>query len=93
MSTVKFDLHEDLEELQARIYLDTKRKLSKKDILEFTFRIGAQHYDEIIKALQPRESQLTDQIIQSILDYSEDFGEGTENLSSKVDQIVYRTKG
>ena len=34
VSTVKFDLQEDLEELQAKIYLDTKKKLSKKDILE-----------------------------------------------------------
>lgn len=93
VSTVKFDLHDDLEELQARIYLDTKKKLSKKEILELVFRIGAQNYDQILKALQPEEKSLDDQIIQSVLAYSEDFGEGTENLSSKVDAIVYRMEG
>lgn len=93
VSTVKFDLHDELEELQARIYLDTKKKLSKKELLELVFHIGAQHYDLILKTLQSEETPLDDQIIQTVLAYSEDFGEGTEKLSSKVDQIVYGMEG
>jgi hypothetical protein len=89
VSTVKFDLQEDLEELQARIYLDTKRKLSKKEILELTFRIGAKNYEELIQEIQQEKSPLTDDIIESVLTLTTDFGEGTEKLSSQINKITY----
>ncbi len=89
MSTVKFDLQEDLEELQARIYLDTKKKLSKKDILELTFRIGAKNYEQMIQEIQREKNSLNDLIIESILDSAVDFGEGTEKLSSQINKITY----
>ena len=89
MSTVKFDLQEDLEELQARIYLDTKKKLSKKDILELAFRIGAKNYDQLINEIQQNQTPLNDNIIESILNLASDFGEGTEKLSSQINKITY----
>ncbi len=92
VSTVKFDLQDDLEELQARIYLDTKKKLSKKEILELTFKIGSKNYDQIIHEIQQEESSLDDDIIESVLDFSDDYGEGTEKLSSQINKIVYKVE-
>ena len=89
VSTVKFDLQEDLEELQARIYLDTKKKLSKKDILELTFRIGSKNYEELIREIQLEKTVLDDNIIESVLASAADFGEGTEKLSSQINKITY----
>lgn len=89
VSTVKFDLQEDLEELQARIYLDTKKKLSKKDILELTFRIGTKNYEQLINEIQQKKTSLNDNIIESVLIFASDFGEGTEKLSSQVNKITY----
>lgn len=89
VSTVKFDLQEDLEELQARIYLDTKKKLSKKDILELTFRIGAKNYEQLIYEIQQKKTSLDDNVIESVLTFASDFGEGTEKLSSQVNKIAY----
>ena len=89
VSTVKFDLQEDLEELQARIYLDTKKKLSKKDILELAFRIGAKNYDQLINEIQQNQIPLNDNIIKSVLELASDFGEGTEKLSSQINKITY----
>ena len=89
MSTVKFDLQEDLEELQARIYLDTKKKLTKKDILELAFKIGAKNYEEIIQEIQQEKAVLNDDIIKSVLKLVTDFGEGSEKLSSQINKVTY----
>ena len=89
VSTVKFDLKEDLEELQARIYLDTKKKLTKKDILELVFKIGAKNYEEIIQEIQQEKAALNDDIIKSVLKLVTDFGEGSEKLSSQINKVTY----
>ena len=89
VSTVKFDLQEDLEELQARIYLDTKKKLTKKDILELVFKIGAKNYEEIIQQIQQEKAALNDDIIKSVLKLVTDFGEGSEKLSSQINKVTY----
>ena len=89
VSTVKFDLQEDLEELQARIFLSTKVKLSKKEVLELVFRIGAKDFQQIINEIKPQSNTLDNKTIESILELVEDFGPGTENLSVQVDEIVY----
>ncbi|MBD3159418.1 MAG: hypothetical protein GF309_11560 [Candidatus Lokiarchaeota archaeon] len=89
MSTVKFDLQDDLEELQARLYLDTGKRLTKKEILELVFRIGTENYDRIVSEIQAGEVPLTDETIQEILSLAEDLGPGSEDLSSRVDEIVY----
>ncbi len=89
VSSVKFDLQEDLEELQARIYLDTKKKLTKIDILELTFKIGAKNYEEIIQEILQVKAPLNDNIIESVLNFVSDFGEGTEKLSSQINKVTY----
>ncbi len=89
VSTVKFDLQEDLEELQARIYLDTKKKLTKKNILELAFKIGAKNYEEIIQEIQQEKAPLNDGIIESVLKLATDFGEGSEKLSSQINKVTY----
>ncbi len=89
MSTVKFDLQTDLEELQARIYLDTKKKLTKKDILEITFKIGAKNYNQIINEIEKGNRSISPEKVSEILFNALDFGEGTENLSEEIDTILY----
>ncbi len=89
VSTVKFDLKDDLEELQARLYLDTRRRLTKKEILEIVFRMGLENYDLIVKEIQSKEQPLDDDVIQKVLSLAEDLGPGSEDLSSKVDEIMY----
>lgn len=92
MATVKFDSQDELEELQARIYLDTKVKLSKKEILELFFKYGKNHYNEIINELISDQEALTDDDINDILDSVSDWGKGTEKLSQNVDKILYGEK-
>ena len=92
MATVKFDSQDELDELQARIYLDTKIKLTKKEILELFFKYGKTHYDEIIQELKSDQEELTDADINDILDSVSDWGEGTENLSENVDEVIYGGK-
>ena len=89
VSTVKFDLQDDLEELQARLYLDTRKRLSKKEILELVFRIGKENYDLIVREVQSGDIPLSDETIREILSLTEDLGPGSEDLSSSVDDIVY----
>jgi len=89
VSTVKFDLQTDLEELQARIYLDTKKKLTKKDILEITFKIGAKNYNQIINEIEKGNRSISPEKVSEILFNALDFGEGTENLSEEIDTILY----
>jgi len=89
VSTVKFDLKDDLEELQARLYLDTRKRLTKKEVLEIAFRVGLENYDLIVKEIQSKEKPLDDDVIQKVLSLTEDLGPGSEDLSSKVDEILY----
>ncbi len=89
MSTVKFDLQTDLEELQARIYLDTRKKLTKKDILEITFKIGAKNYNQLIEEIEKGNRSISPEKVNEILIDVMDFGEGTENLSQDIDTILY----
>lgn len=90
VSTVKFDLQDDLDELQARIFLDTRKKLNKKELLELIFKIGAKNYEQIIDTLLASENHpIDDKIISEVLSLAEDFGPGTEDLSLQVDEVLY----
>ena len=92
MATVKFDSQDELDELQAKIYLDTKIKLTKKEILELFFKYGKTHYNEIIQELNTNQEELTDEDIDDILNSVSDWGKGTENLSENVDEVIYGSK-
>ncbi|MCF2140678.1 MAG: hypothetical protein K9W44_11545 [Candidatus Lokiarchaeota archaeon] len=69
MSTIKFDHQNELDELIARIYLDTKIKLTKKELLSLIFKIGKENYQTILDALKNREkasnSNIRDEFINS----------------------------
>ena len=89
VSTVKFDLKDDLEELQARLYLDTRKRLTKKEILEIVFRIGLENYELIVNEVRLMDYPLDDDVIQKVLSLAEDLGPGSEDLSLSVDDVVY----
>ena len=93
MSTVKFDFHDQLDELQAKLYLDTKIKITKKEILELAFKIGSKDYERLLKmVLVSKIKTITKKQLDEVLSLAEDFGLGTENLSQEVDEILYDLK-
>ncbi len=51
MATIKFDRQDELDELIARIYLDTNKKFTKKDLLEVIFEIGIQDYRALLNTI------------------------------------------
>ncbi|MBD3230528.1 MAG: hypothetical protein GF329_20280 [Candidatus Lokiarchaeota archaeon] len=52
MATIKFDRQDELDKLIARIYLDTNRKYTKKDLLEIIFELGSQDYNALLKKIR-----------------------------------------
>lgn len=52
MATIKFDKQHQLDELISRIYLDTKKKYTKKDLLELIFEIGIQDYHALLEKVK-----------------------------------------
>jgi len=48
MATIKFDRQNELDEIIARIYLDTNKKFTKKDLLEIIFELGIQDYHALL---------------------------------------------
>ncbi len=56
MNTIKFDHHDELDLLLAQIYLDTKQKLSKKDLLEIIFEVGTQDYQNLIRKILKQDN-------------------------------------
>ena len=52
MSSVKFDRHFEIDELLAKIFLDTKLKISKKQLLEFIFDIHYEDYDLLLQRIR-----------------------------------------
>ncbi len=55
MTTIKFDRQNEIDELIARIYLDTNKKFTKKDLLEIIFELGIQDYHALLKKIQTRD--------------------------------------
>jgi hypothetical protein len=49
MATIRFDRQDELDELIARIYLDTSKKFTKKELLELLFEIGREDYDHVLE--------------------------------------------
>ncbi|MHA1861509.1 MAG: hypothetical protein ACTSVM_04375 [Candidatus Ranarchaeia archaeon] len=89
MSTIKFDLQDELEEIKAKIYLDTHKKLTKKQVLELIFQIGKRDYERILKELQTNNQALSDKTVKQIRRLAEDFGPGTEDLSKRINEHCY----
>ena len=55
MTAVKIDRQKEIDELLARIYLDTKIKLTKKELLEFIFDQSSKDYPSIIANLKQQK--------------------------------------
>ena len=57
MSVIKFDHQEQLDELAAKIFLDTRFKLSKKKLLEIIFDLGKEDYDKLVEKVRSSLSE------------------------------------
>ena len=67
MATIKFDRQDQLEELIARLYLDTNKKFSKKELLEIIFELRIQDYRALVNKIssidKPDSKDLRSQFI------------------------------
>lgn len=52
MATIKFDRHEELDRLIARVYLATNKKFTKKDLLELIFELGTQDFSALLNKIR-----------------------------------------
>ena len=57
MPVVKFDHLEKLDELAAKIFLDTRSKLSKKKLLEIIFDLGKEDYEKLVEKVRSSQSE------------------------------------
>ena len=55
MATIKFDRQDELDELIARVYLDTNKKFTKKELLEIIFELGIQDYHALLNKINTME--------------------------------------
>lgn len=55
MATIKFDRQNELDEILARIYLDTNKKFTKKDLLEIIFELGIQDYHALLNKINNKD--------------------------------------
>lgn len=55
MATIKFDRQNELDELIARVYLDTNKKFTKKELLEIIFELGVQDYHALLNKINTME--------------------------------------
>ena len=56
MSVIKFDHQEELNELAAKIFLDTRYKLSKKKLLSIIFDLGREDYEKLVEKVRSSQS-------------------------------------
>ncbi|MCF2135890.1 MAG: hypothetical protein K9W43_01500 [Candidatus Thorarchaeota archaeon] len=89
MPTTRFDIQDDLEEVQARLYRATGTMLTRKEIKAIISKIGSEQYDLIYQAIKSREKPLDDVIVEKVLSLSEDLGRGSDDLSERIDEITY----
>jgi len=55
MATIKFDRQDELDEIIARVYLDTNKKFTKKELLEIIFELGIQDYHALLNKINNME--------------------------------------
>ena len=55
MATIKFDRQNELDEIIARIYLDTKKKFTKKALLAIIFALGIQDYHTLLDKIKTKD--------------------------------------
>ena len=55
MATIKFGRQDELDEIIARVYLDTNKKFTKKELLEIIFELGIQDYHALLNKINNME--------------------------------------
>ncbi|MHA1490323.1 MAG: hypothetical protein ACTSRI_11800 [Promethearchaeota archaeon] len=55
MGTIKFDRQNELDEIIARIYLDTNKKFTKKALIEIIFELGIQDYHALLNKIKNKD--------------------------------------
>lgn len=90
MSSVKISDKNQLEKLSARIFLLTGTKFTQQQLLTLCVSFSSENMDELISYISVQNRIWSDDEIDSFYDENaEDFGEGSENLSDNVDDILY----
>lgn len=91
MSTsVKMKDKSTLEQLSARIFLQTGRKFTQQELLAYCVAYSSDNIDDLISnIITENRNWSEDEINDLYLDFVTDLGERTENLSKNVDNILY----
>ena len=92
-TTVRFSNIEKLKAIQARVYLSTQQNLSKQQILDLAIDIIDANIELLEQKISPAarifSSEEIDDLLETIVS---DWGEGTENSSETIDDILYGEK-
>ncbi len=90
MSSVKISRKDQLEKLAAKILLKTGKKITQQELLALCVQYSDENLDEfILQVTKENRKWDAEEIKQLEMEFIEDFGEGTETLSSDVDKILY----
>ena len=89
VSSVKLDPASKklLEELQARLQLETGTRYRMQDILAASLRVAAKRRGELLSELQGGWKPLSPEEAESLLD--EYSFEGPEDASTEIDEVLY----
>jgi hypothetical protein len=89
MSTVKFSKHDKLKELQAKIYLETKITLTQQQLLDMGVDILSENIELVINRISKGGKKIDKKHQDEIFDLISDWGEGTEDSSETIDEVLY----
>lgn len=90
MSSVKILNKEILDQLAAKILLKTGKKYTQQELLSLCVQIASENIDDFIKKITKKQRIWTEEEIEQLKKrISFDLGEGTENLSQQVDELLY----
>ena len=89
MATVKFGLQEELNELQAKLLLRTKRKFSKQQILETIYFIGSKNMDQLVDMLIKSKDEIPQKVDNDpLFKWLETIEDGIEDTDSVKEHDV-----
>jgi len=90
MSSVKMTDKDQLERLAAQILLKTGKKFTQQELLTLCVHFTSENLDKFVSQVTKENRIWTQEEIEQLeKEYIIDFGEGTEKLSSNIDDIVY----
>jgi hypothetical protein len=81
MATVKFSHQEDLNTMQAEIYLLTGKKFNKQEILEAIFSLEKNNVHKIIERLTSKDNEPTEDPLLAWLKTPVDGKEDTDSVN------------